>query len=86
MNIRVSLSDELAEFVRTQVASGRYSSSSEVVRDALRLLDRLDRTNAEKLRWLKAAWKEGVDSGDAGELDIDALKREAAGRLAARDH
>jgi putative acetyltransferase len=48
MNINVSLTDELAKFIDAQVASGRYASSNEVVQEALRLMERLDRaTSAE---------------------------------------
>ena len=36
--LNVSLTPELASYVAGQVASGRYSSASEVVRTSLRLL------------------------------------------------
>jgi antitoxin ParD1/3/4 len=52
-----------------------------VVREALRLMEKTE--EAEKLALLRQAWKEGVESGDAGEIDFAALKREARGRLAA---
>lgn len=84
MNIKVSLTDELARFVDAQVASGRYASSSEVVREALRLMERLDRAEIEKLHWLQNAWREGIDSGDAGEIDFAELKQEARRRLAVK--
>lgn len=84
MNMNVSLTDELANFVRSKVAGGRYSSSSEVVREALRLMEKIERQEAEKLALLRAAWKEGIDSGDAGEVDFTALKQEARARLATR--
>jgi antitoxin ParD1/3/4 len=29
---------------------------------------------------LRQAWKEGIDSGDAGEIDFAALKKEARAR------
>ena len=38
---------------------------------------------AEKLNYLRKAWREGLDSRDAGELDFKALKQEARARLAA---
>ena len=36
-SLNVSLTPELADYIAAQVASGRYRSASEVVRDALRL-------------------------------------------------
>ena len=77
MNMNVSLTDELANFVKSKVAAGRYSSSSEVVREALRLMEKVERQEAEKLQFLRNAWQEGVDSGDAGEVDFGELKKQA---------
>jgi antitoxin ParD1/3/4 len=37
--MNVSLTPELEKFVGTKVESGRYNSASEVVREALRLLE-----------------------------------------------
>jgi antitoxin ParD1/3/4 len=84
MNMNVSLTDELANFVKTKVSTGRYTSSSEVVREALRLMEKAEQQEAEKLNFLRQAWKEGIDSGDAGEMDFAALKREARARLASK--
>jgi antitoxin ParD1/3/4 len=83
MNMNVSLTEELANFVKAKVGTGRYASSSEVVREALRLMESLERREAEKLGFLRKAWQEGIDSGDAGKLDMAALKQEARARLAA---
>jgi len=84
MNIQVSLTDELAKFIEAQVATGRYASSSAVVLQALRLMEHFDQAEAEKLRGLQDAWREGIDSGDAGEIDFAGLKQEARRRLAAK--
>ena len=81
MNMNVSLPEELANFVRDKVSTGRYGSSSEVVREALRLMERTEQQAAEKLAALRQAWKDGIDSGDAGEIDFAALKTEARARL-----
>ncbi len=83
MNMNVSLPEELAKFVKDRVATGRYSSSSEVVREALRLMEKTEQREAEGRALLVRAWNEGIDSGDAAEVDFAALKREARGRFAA---
>jgi antitoxin ParD1/3/4 len=81
-NVSISLTPELVGFIKAKVESGRYASTSEVVRDALRALERLDQRAAEELSQLRQAWEEGVSSGDAGELDFADLKKEARERLA----
>ena len=82
MNMNVSLPEELANFVKAKVSAGRYSSSSEVVREALRLMERYEQQEAEKLQFLQKAWKDGVKSGGAGEIDFDELKKTARAKLA----
>ncbi len=59
MNINVSLPEELANFVKNKVSTGHYGSSSEVVREALRLMERTEQQEAEKLALLRLASKEG---------------------------
>jgi antitoxin ParD1/3/4 len=44
--MNVSLTPELDKFVAGKVESGRYNSASEVVREALRLLEEHDRARA----------------------------------------
>jgi antitoxin ParD1/3/4 len=80
MNMNVSLTNELANFVKAKVAAGRYTSSSEIVREALRLMEKTEQQEAEKLRLPRKAWREGIDSGDAGEVDFATLKKEARAR------
>ena len=47
--MNVSLTPELEQFVSTKVESGRYNSASEVVREALRLLEEQDQAKAMQL-------------------------------------
>jgi antitoxin ParD1/3/4 len=47
--MNVSLTPELDQFVAAKVKSGRYNSASEVVREALRLLEEHDRARASQL-------------------------------------
>lgn len=57
-NTSVSLGDYFNEFIEQQVASGRFSSASEVIRAGLRLLE----DQEAKLERLRAALQEGLDS------------------------
>jgi len=57
----VNLTKELDRFVLTKVESGRYENASEVVRAALRILEREEQQYEAKLAALRAA----IDKGDA---------------------
>ncbi len=61
----VNLTDELDRFVLEKVASGRYENASEVVRAALRTLERDEQEHEAKLAVLRAAIDEGDASGTA---------------------
>jgi antitoxin ParD1/3/4 len=61
----VNLTDELDLFVLRKVDSGRYENASEVVRDALRTLERQEQQYEAKLAALRAAIDEGDSSGIA---------------------
>ena len=61
----VNLTDELDRFVLAKVESGRYENASEVVRAALRTLEREEEQYEVKLAALKTAIDEGDASGIA---------------------
>ncbi len=82
MNISISLTPELLGLVKAKVESGRYTSASEVVREALRLLERADQREADQAEGLRRAWAEGVASLDAGPLDFAELREAARNELA----
>jgi antitoxin ParD1/3/4 len=82
MNISISLTPELVGLIKAKVESGRYTSTSEVVREALRLLERSDKREAEARARLRQAWDDGIASGDAGPLDFAELKAQARADLA----
>ncbi len=67
-NTSVTLSDHFIEFAQQQVASGRYGSTSDVVRAGLRLLE----AEEAKLARLRAALIEGENSGFVDDFDFDA--------------
>ncbi len=67
----VNLTDELDGFVLAKVASGRYENASEVVRSALRSLEREEREYEAKLAALRVAIDEGDASGVAAGSPFD---------------
>ena len=82
MTININLTPQLEAMVRDKVAGGLYSSASEVVREALRLMQEQDQLRAIKLEQLRADIRVGIASGSAGELDVAAIKRRGRERLA----
>ena len=50
-------------FIRQQIESGRYSSASEVVRDALRLLEEHEELREAQIKNLRQQLQEGIESG-----------------------
>jgi antitoxin ParD1/3/4 len=62
----VNLTEELDRFVLSKIESGRYENASEVVRAALRTLEREEQEHEAKLGALRAAIDEGDTSGVAG--------------------
>ena len=67
----VNLTDELDRFVLSKGENGRYENASEVIRAALRTLERDEREFEEKLAALRVAVDEGDASGvaDGGVFD-----------------
>jgi antitoxin ParD1/3/4 len=61
----VNLTDELDRFVLEKVKGGRYENASEVVRAALRMLEREEQQYQAKLAALRMAIDEGDASGVA---------------------
>ena len=77
--MNISLTEKLERFIAEQVKAGRYQSASEVVREALRLLQGHEEVQRLKLKALRAAIEEGLGSGPSQPLDMEALIREARG-------
>jgi len=65
--MNVSLTPELESLVQQKVQSGLYSSASEVVREALRLLNDRDTIQQQRMAELRREIKVGLDQLDRGE-------------------
>lgn len=74
--MNISLPEPMRDWVEAQTESGQYANNSDYVRDLIRK----DQQRAEKQRILQAAITEGLNSGDAGALDMAAIKQAARQR------
>ncbi len=68
-NTSVSLGDHMLRFAQAQVASGRYNSTSDVVRAGLRLLEE----HESRVQALREALIAGENSGESQPFDFDAF-------------
>ncbi len=66
--MNVSLTPQLERLVQQKVQSGRYLSASEVVREALRLLEERDQIRDLRLEELRKFVAVGIEQADRGEL------------------
>ena len=66
--VNVSLTPELDAFLKSRVESGRYQTTSEVVREALRLLERQEQELDDSLKQLKKKLDLGALQADRGDL------------------
>ena len=78
--ISIALTKDMAVLVREAVDSGDYASASEVVRDALRNWKHKRALEGRQVAEVRRLWQEGLDSGCAGPLDMEELKRAARTR------
>ncbi len=82
MPLNINLTPQLEEMVRQKVSSGLYNSASEVVREALRLMQAQDEMRVLKLEQLRRDIREGLESRPARHWSAAAMKREGRKRLA----
>jgi len=86
----VNLTDHFDRFIESGIKTGRFSNASEVVREGLRLLEQREQEDKARLKWLRAAAKEGFDQLDRGEGmefesmdDFDAYVDQIGGEVSA---
>jgi len=75
--MNVSLTPQLEIFIKQKLAKGMYNSVSEVVREALRLLEERDTLQAMRLEALRKDINQGIESLDNGEgkpMNMEVIK------------
>jgi antitoxin ParD1/3/4 len=83
--MNISLTPQLEAYIKQKVETGMYTSVSEVIREALRLMEAQDAVQAMKLDALREDIRRGLASLDNGKgtpLDMDAIKAKGRERLA----
>ena len=85
--LSIALTEELARDIEAAVASGDYSTASEVVRDALRAWKRERAGRDAAIRRLRQLWDEGLTSGEPveGSFDVEDIIRRGRARLAGKE-
>ncbi len=78
-NTSFSIGEHFNAFIATRVKEGRYSSASDVVRAALRLLEEQE----AKLAALRAALDEGEQSGPSTPFDFETFIAQKRGSKSA---
>jgi antitoxin ParD1/3/4 len=76
-NTSISIGPHFDTFIQNQIKTGRYASTSEVVRAGLRLLEREE----EKLKLLRQALVEGEQSGWVEDFDPEEFKARMRGKI-----
>jgi antitoxin ParD1/3/4 len=71
--MNVSLTPELDRYVEEKVRSGQYRSASEVLRESLRVLQRMDEERQARLDALRQKIDRGLDELDRG-MGVDGDK------------
>lgn len=79
--LSIALPAPMADAVRRAVEAGEYASTSEVIRDALRLWESRRHLRERDLEIVRQRWDEGKASGRAGPLDIKRIISEEHAKL-----
>jgi antitoxin ParD1/3/4 len=82
--MNISLTPKLEGYVKAKVKTGDYNNASEVIREALRVLQEREADRKVQLGALKKLIREGEESGAAVPWDPEAIKEKARARARKR--
>ena len=82
--MNISLNPHFEELVKGKVQSGLYNSLSEVMREALHLLEERNQMRDLRLEELRSEIQKSINSGEATPLNIEEIKASGRKRLAAQ--
>lgn len=75
--MNISLTPKLENFVREKVKTGDYNNASEVIREALRVLQEKEADRKLQIQALKRMLKDGEGSGTPVEWNPNRIKSKA---------
>lgn len=79
--MQVTLNTHYEGLLKNKLASGLYDTVNDVVQEALSLLEERDQLHELQLKNLREEIQQGIKSGEATPLDIDAIKTRGRSRL-----
>lgn len=82
--MNISLTPKLQDFVKAKVKTGDYNNASEVIREALRVLQEREADRRLQIGALKRLIRDGEESGTPIAWDPQAIKRKARAQVRKR--
>lgn len=66
--MEISMTPKLEKFVNLKIASGEFGSASEVIHEALRLMDEVEKERKLELEELRREIQVGIDEAERGDV------------------
>jgi len=79
--MQVTLNTHYEALLKNKLANGLYETANDIIQEALSLLEERDLLYELQLKKLKEEIQQGIESGKATPLDIEAIKSRGRNRL-----